>query len=173
MTAIRNDGVHWTRAHVTVPFTYDGKVVGWSTRFLDNRTPKYIHHTQPGYVFGADLQKTNWQYAIVVEGVFDALAINGLAVLHQEINPQQAKLIRNLGRKVIVVPDQDASGMTMVDQAIELGWSVSMPEWPDCKDVNDAVIKYGKLTTLLQIMQARETSKVKIELRKRQIAKKF
>ena len=93
--------------------------------------------------------------------------------MHQEINDQQAKLIRNLGREVIVVPDQDLSGMTMVDQAMELGWSVSMPEWQDCKDVNDAVSRYGKLATLVSIMQARETSRIKIELRKRQIAKKF
>lgn len=173
MTAIRNDGVHWVRPHVTIPFTFDGKVVGWSARFLDNRTPKYIHHTQPGYVFGTDLQKPEWKYAIVVEGVFDALAINGLAVLHQEINDKQIKVIRNLGREVIVVPDQDASGMTLVDQAVELGWSVSMPDWQDCKDVNDAVTKYGKLATLVSIIQARETSRVKIELRKRQLAKRF
>lgn len=173
MTAIRNDGVHWVRPHVTIPFTFDNKVVGWSSRFLDSRAPKYIHHTQPGYVFGTDLQKPDWQYAIVVEGVFDALAINGLAVLHQEINDKQIKVIRNLGREVIVVPDQDASGMALVDQAVELGWSVSMPDWQDCKDVNDAVTKYGKLATLISIMQARETSRVKIELRKRQLAKKF
>jgi hypothetical protein len=47
--------------------------------------------------------------AIVVEGVFDALSINGLAVLHAEINDAQVRLIRSLGRDVIVVPDQDVA----------------------------------------------------------------
>jgi hypothetical protein len=49
-----------------------------------------------------------------------------------------------------------------------------MPEWDeDVKDVNDAVIKYGRLGALLTIMQAKETSKIKIELRKKQIVKQF
>jgi hypothetical protein len=57
---------------------------------------------------------------------------------------------------------------------VELGWSVSMPEWgDDVKDVNDAVIKYGRLGALLIIMQARETSRIKIELRKKQIVKRI
>jgi DNA primase len=125
-------------------------------------------------VFGTDLQKTDWQYAIVVEGVFDALSINGLAVLHAEINDAQVRLIRSLGRDVVVVPDQDEAGMKLIDRAIELGWSVSIPEWPKgIKDVNDAVIRLGRLATLLTIMQAKETSKIKIELRKKQLVKRL
>jgi len=162
------------RPGVVIPFTYDNQVVGHTTRFLDDRTPRYIQDIQPGYVFGTDLQKATWQSVIVVEGVFDALSINGLAVLHAEINEAQARLIRSLGRDVVVVPDQDEAGMKLVDRAVELGWAVSMPEWPgDVKDVNDAVIRWGKLATLLTIMQARETSKIKIELRKKQLVKRL
>ena len=174
MTVIENDSVHWTRPQVIVPFTYDNRVVGYSCRMLDDRQPKYIHDTQPGYVFGTDLQGADWRYAVVVEGVFDALCIGGLAVLHAEINDAQARLIRSLDREIIVVPDQDAAGMKLVDRAVELGWSVSMPEWPaDVKDVNDAVIKFGKLATLLTIVQARETSRIKIELRKKSLVKRL
>jgi len=160
------------RPGVMIPFTYENQVVGHTTRFLDNRTPRYIQDIQPGYVFGTDLQKANWQTAIVVEGVFDALSINGLAVLHAEINDAQVRLIRSLGREVIVVPDQDEAGMKLVDRAVELGWAVSMPDWPaEVKDVNDAVIRWGKLATLLTIMQARETSRIRIEMRKKKILK--
>jgi hypothetical protein len=162
------------RPGVVIPFTYDNQVVGHTTRFLDDRTPRYIQDIQPGYVFGTDLQKDTWQSVIVVEGVFDALSINGLAVLHAEINDAQARLIRSLGRDVVVVPDQDEAGMRLVDRAVELGWAVSMPEWPsDIKDVNDAVIRWGKLATLLTIFQARETSRIKIELRKKQLVKRL
>jgi DNA primase len=125
-------------------------------------------------VFGTDLQREGWQLAIVVEGVFDALSIDGLAVLHAEINDAQVRLIRSLGREVIVVPDQDEAGMKLVDRAVELGWAVSMPEWPaGVKDVNDAVIRLGKLGTLLTILAAKETSKIKIELRKKQLVKRL
>jgi hypothetical protein len=162
------------RPGIVVPFTHDNQVVGHTTRFLDDRTPKYIQDIQPGYVFGTDLQGANWQYAIVVEGVFDALSISGLAVLHADVNDAQARLIRSLGRDVVVVPDQDEPGMRLVDRAVELGWSVSMPDWPaDVKDVNDAVIRWGKVATLITIMQARETSKIKIELRKKQLVKRL
>jgi hypothetical protein len=161
------------RVGVVVPFTYNNRIVGSTVRFLDNRNPRYINDFQPGYVFGTDLQHDNWQHAIVVEGVFDALSISGLALMHNEISDAQARLIRILGKEITVVPDQDSAGMKLVDRAIELGWAVSMPDWADCKDVNDAVIKHGRLATLLAIMQARETSRIKIELRKRQIAKTF
>lgn len=174
MTVLENNGVHWTRPQVIVPFTYDNRVVGYSCRMLDNRAPKYIHDTQPGYVFGTDLQHDSWRYVIVVEGVFDALSIGGLAVLHADISEPQSRLIRGLDREVIVVPDQDKAGMRLVDRAMELGWSVSMPEWPaDVKDVNDAVVRWGRVVTLLSIIQARETSKLKIELRKKQLVKRL
>lgn len=174
MTTIRTDGIHWVRPHVTIPFTYDGKIVGWTARFLDDKIPKYINHTQPGYVFGTELQHSDWQYAIVVEGIFDALSIDGLAVMHNTISDAQARLIRNLGREVVVVPDLDKAGLELIDRAVELGWAVSIPDWgEEVKDVNDAVVKFGKLATLLTIMQSRETSKIKIELRKKNLVKRL
>jgi hypothetical protein len=162
-----------TRPGVIIPFTYDNTVVGCTTRFLDDRKPVWVNDFQPGYVFGTDLQHADWQHVIVTEGIFDALSISGLALMHNTVSDAQARLIRNLGKEIIVVPDRDRAGMELVDQAIELGWAVSMPAWEDCKDVNDAVIKYGRLATLLSIMQSRETSRIKIELRKRQIVKQF
>ena len=161
------------RDSIIIPFTYNHSIVGHCRRYLDDRTPKYINDIQPGYVFGTDLQNDAWNYVLVMEGVFDALSINGLAVLHAEINDAQVRLIRSLGREIIVVPDQDEAGMKLVDRAVELGWSVSMPEWPGCKDVNDAVIKYGKLATLITILDNKESSKIKIELRKKQIVKRL
>ena len=162
------------RRGIVIPFTHNNQVVGHTTRFLDDRTPRYIQDIQHGYVFGTDLQGADWQIAIVVEGVFDALSINGLAVLHAEINDAQVRLIRSLGRDVIVVPDQDEAGMKLVDRAVELGWAVSIPEWPaGVKDVNDAVIRMGRVGVLITIMQAKETSRIKIEMRKKQLVKKL
>jgi hypothetical protein len=173
MVQMHNDGVHWTRPHVIVPFTYNNTVVGWCARMLSGSGPKYINHSQPGYVFGTDSQKPDWQYVLVMEGIFDALSISGLALMHNTVNDAQARLIRSLGKEVVVVPDQDSAGLELVDRAIELGWSVSIPDWDDCKDINDAVIKYGRLGTLVSIMAAKENSRLKIELRKRQLAKRL
>ena len=168
----RPDDKFSRRQGVIIPFTFDGRIVGHTRRFFDDHNPRYVHDMQPGYVFGTDLQRPDWQHVIVVEGVFDALSIAGLAVLHADISDAQARLIRGLGREVTVVPDQDTAGMKLVDRAVELGWAVSMPAWPqEIKDVNDAVKQFGRLVTLIHIMQARETSRIKIELRKRQLVK--
>jgi Toprim-like len=162
------------RPGIVIPFTHNNQVVGHTTRFLDDRTPKYIQDIQHGYVFGTDLQQDTWHYAVVVEGVFDALAIGGLAVLHAEINDAQVRLIRSLGKDIIVVPDQDEAGMKLVDRAVELGWAVSIPVWPEgCKDVNDAIIQLGRVGCLLTILEHRETSRIKIEMRKKQLLKKL
>jgi hypothetical protein len=162
------------RPSVIIPFTYDNRIVGHTQRFLDNRTPKYISNSQPGYVFGTDLQHADWTHVIVVEGIFDALCIGGLAVMHSTLSDEQARLIRTLGKEITVVPDHDLAGMELVDRAVELGWAVSMPPWPDdVKDVNDSVVRYGRLATMLTIFENRETSKIKIELRKKNLVKKL
>ena len=71
---------------------------------------------------------------------------------------------------MIVVPDYDRACMRLVDNAQEYGWSVSFPIWfGTFKDINEAVIKYGKLFVLKSIIEARETSRLKIELRKKKI----
>jgi hypothetical protein len=41
----------------------------------------------------------------------------------------------------------------------------------DIKDVNDAVVRYGKLATLLSILQNATMSKIKIEIQRKKIEK--
>ena len=162
------------RRGIVIPFTYDNQVVGHTTRFLDDRSPKYIQDIQHGYVFGIDLQQSDWQHVLVMEGVFDALSVDGLSVLHAEINDAQVKLIRSLNREVTVVPDHDEAGMKLVDRALELGWAVSIPNWPaDVKDVNDAVRRYGKAATMLSIFESKNTSRIKIEMAKKNLLRKL
>jgi hypothetical protein len=157
---------------IIIPYTYKGENVGHTSRFLDNRIPKYINDQQPGYVFGYDQQSPEWQVCILTEGIFDALSINGCALTHNTISEEQARMLRQLNRKIIVVPDRDKTGLEIIDRAIELGYSISLPDWEnDIKDVNDAVIRYGKVPTLLSILQSATNSKIKIEMRRKQIAK--
>ena len=90
-----------------------------------------------------------------------------------EIGPNQAPQISQLQREVIVLADRDDAGIKMVDQALELGWSVAFPEWADgIKDVNDAVKHYGRLYTLYSIINSKESNNLKIQLRMRKWFKK-
>jgi DNA primase len=82
--------------------------------------------------------------------------------------------LRNLNKTIIVVPDQDKTGLAICDQALELGFQVSLPDWePDVKDVNDAVVKYGRLPTLLSILQAATNSKIKIQIARTKLDKRI
>ena len=162
------------RDRIVVPYTYKNRIVGHTSRYLDSRTPKFINSQQPGYVFGYDLQKSNWTSAIVVEGIFDALSISGLACMHETISKDQAQLLKQLQRRIIVVPDQDRAGLGIIDAAVEHKFEVSIPEWPeDVKDVNDAVVRFGVAQTLQQIHQNAERSKIKIEMFKKRLQRKI
>lgn len=168
------DSDEYNREGILVPFTHDKKPVGYTIRFLDDRKPKYLSDSQPGYVFGVDLQQEGWKYAIVTEGIFDALSIDALSVMHGTVSEQQAELINRLHREVIVVPDHDKAGLSMIDRALELNWSVSIPnEWPDnCKDINDAVRKLGRVSTLITIIQNAEHNRIKIEMSRKRLRRK-
>lgn len=169
---VNPDNKDRTQFGIIVPYTYKNKVVGNTTRFIDNKSPKFINNQTPGYVFNIDNQHKDWSVCILVEGIFDAISIDGIATMHDDISDDQAKVIATLNKKIIFVPDQDSTGLKVTDRALELGYSVSLPEWDkNVKDVNDAVVKYGKLPTLLSILENATMSKIKIELRKRQIAK--
>jgi hypothetical protein len=169
-----DDDIERNRNRIIVPFTYRGKIVGNTSRFCDDRTPKYLNDAPTGYVFGIDQQQPDWQVCILVEGIFDALAINGCAYMHNTISQKQAALLGNLNRRIIVVPDQDPSGLAVCERALELGYQVSLPTWDDdIKDVNDAVVRYGRLPTLLGIIQNATSSQIKIKMKVNQIEKRI
>ena len=149
-----------------IPFIYKGEVVGWTARAINDAKPKYLSEQQPGYVFNLDQQQDSREFVIVSEGPFDALSINGCAILGAEIKDSQNWLLKQLGKEIILVPDKDHEGPRTVEQAIEYGWSVSMPDWPaGVKDVNDAVMKIGRLATLYLIISSKESNSLKIQLR--------
>lgn len=159
---------------IVIPFTHKDQIVGYTSRYLDQRQPKYISVQPPGYVFGIDLQKPQWTQVLVVEGVLDAIAINAVAVLHNDVNDQQAQLIKQLNKEITVVPDLDSSGLALIDRALELGWAVSIPKWPsDIKDACDAANRFGAAAALITIFAARETSRLKIELARKQFVKRI
>jgi len=151
---------------IIIPFLYKGEIVGWTARAVNDAKPKYLSEQQPGYVFNLDNQQDDREFVIVSEGPFDALSIDGCALLGAEIKDSQNWLLKQLGKEIVLVPDRDAAGKATLEQALEFGWSVSMPDWPeDVKDINDAVVKLGKLATLWLIVSAKESNNLKIQLR--------
>lgn len=156
---------------VIIPFRYEGKIVGNTARKVTNGKPKYVSDQHPFFVFNVDEQRDENRYIFVCEGPFDALAINGVALLTNEIGDQQARIINSLGKEVIVIPDQDKAGLILIDQAIKHDWSVAFPTWDDdVKDSADAVQKYGKLFVIVDAIKTAQKGAIKINVARNNLA---
>ena len=161
---------HWdVDKRLLIPFYWRGDIVGFTGRIFEQSDKvKYFTDVQPGYVFNMDAQDWTRKFVIVTEGPFDAITISGVSILGSEINDTQRELIDGLGRQVIVVPDRDAPGEKLINQAKEFGWSVAFPEWDDdVNDVADAVLKYGRLFVIQSILKTTESNKLKIDLKRK------
>lgn len=159
---------------VIIPFFYEERIVGYTARKVRDGKPKYLSDQHPHFVFNLDSVTQEQNYVFVVEGPFDALAVNGVALLHNEISEQQARIINKLGKEVIVIPDQDRPGMKLIDDAIKYNWSVAFPNWDhDIKDAASAVQKYGSLFVVLDAMKTAVAGSIKLTLYKKNFEKRL
>ena len=168
-----DDNFCWSPApgfvdRVIIPFKYDGEVVGNTARKVKEGRPKYLSDQHPFFVFNVDAQDSLSKYVFVCEGPFDALAVDGVALLTNEISQQQAHIINQLGKEVIVIPDQDKAGLALINQAVDYDWSVAFPNWgDDVKDCADAVKKYGKLFVVVDIIETAQKGAIRLEMAKK------
>ena len=168
-----DDNFCWSPApgfidRVIIPFKYDGVIVGNTARKVKEGRPKYLSDQHPFFVFNVDVQDALNKYVFVCEGPFDALAVGGVALLTNEISQQQAHIINQLGKEVIVIPDQDQAGLMLIKQAIDYDWSVAFPNWSeDVKDCADAVKKYGKLFVIVDAIKTAQHGAIRLEMAKK------
>lgn len=174
-----DNNFYWSPAEgyidrVIIPFRYDGKIVGNTARKITAGKPKYLSDQHPFFVFNIDAQEEQNQYLFVCEGPFDALAVGGVALLTNEISQQQAHIINNLNKKVIVIPDQDQAGVTLINQAVDYGWSVAFPNWDaDVKDCADAVLRYGRLFVTVDAIMTAQEGEIKISVARNNLEHKL
>ena len=154
------------RERLIIPFYYEGRIVVYTARTVGESKPKYLTDSQPGFVYGLDEQGHNKIFCILCEGPLDAIHVEGCALTGSDIGDAQALLLNRLGKDIYVVPDRDKAGSKLVEQAIDRGWHVSMPDWDaDINDIGDCVTRHGRLYTLYSIASAAESSPLKIRLK--------
>jgi len=170
---------YWTpiagyKDRVIIPFTWQGRNVGNTARKVRDGKPKYLSDQPPHFVFNFDQQQDNQKYVLVTEGPFDALAVNGVGLLTNEIADQQSRIINSLGSEVIVIPDQDKAGLVLFDRAVELNWSIASPNWePDVKDSAEAVKRYGRLFVVVDAIMTAEKGSIKLAMAKKRLEHKL
>lgn len=177
------DPEHRLNRRVIVPFLFEDRVVGWTARAIDpGIAPRYYSHAPANFLFNNRvLSLRQRRYVILVEGVFDALAIDGVGLLGANLNPQQIAWIKGSGATVILLPDRDRRGAQMIDVALHHGWHVAFPalkdghgrgNWwePDVKDAADAVRRYGRVWTLMSVIETATDNKIEIGVKRKLLA---
>lgn len=140
-----------------IPTFKDDKLIFWQGRDLTGlHTKKYLSppvqrdNILTGY---EHIKQYTKDPLYIVEGWFDAYHLNGVAVYGNKLTANQTTWINKSNRPKVVIPDRQGDGHLLALQALELGWSISTPDIGSCKDVNDAIVKYGELYTRMSIAQ--------------------
>jgi hypothetical protein len=144
------------RGLAAIPMMFYDKLIGVQVITLEGKYVKLFYdNTDVLYIPEGKIQDP----VIAVEGALDAKCFpNTIATLGSHITSKQAYFLR--GKHVIMVPDK--KGNKFIDQFYKYGWSISLPEWGnDCKDLNDAVCRYGVISVAEMIRE----SEVKDRLR--------
>ena len=164
---------HWSphmhfANRIILPFYYKNNIVGYTARWVPEHRPdampKYYNQMPKNFVYNLDAQNTH-DTVVVTEGQFDALQMGGVALAGNTPNNIQCKIIEDLDKQIVLLPDFDKSGMDTVNVAVKHGWAVSFPEWEDdIKDASDAVVRYGRLFTVKSVLESIETNATKIKI---------
>lgn len=174
---------HWTpiegfENRVIIPFTWRGNIVGYTARAVDDDKDKYKNFMPSNFLFNATpaLENHRREFAILVEGPTDALAIDGVSPLGSKLNEKQTVWLKNSGKRIIVVPDRDKKGQVMINIARKNNWMVSFPHlksnsqtwWDsDIKDCDEAVKRHGRLYTLKSILECATKNATEIEVKRK------
>lgn len=147
---------HWFK-RIIIPVYKENNLIFYFGRDLTGKNKqKYLSpsFSKEKLFYGFDeLTRETGEPLYIVEGWFDAFAINGIAILGNEISKPQTIWFNRTQRKKIYIPDRRGDGWVAAENAIENGWSISTPDIGNCKDINEAVVKYGKLYVIKSIVE--------------------
>jgi hypothetical protein len=143
---------------IIIPSFRGDHMVYYTARSMDPKEEKlrYMNASVPRstVIYGYDRLYTKpHNYLFVCEGFFDAHQLKGVAVLENCMSQQQMDLLERSPRTKIVIPDRKGDSTKLVEQAEKFGWGISYPKIGDCKDVCQAIEKYGKLYVVDSVMK--------------------
>lgn len=132
-----------------IPMYYYDKLIGFQSVHPESKV-KYITHTDDN----DNLLMINGGFInhkpIVVEGILDAMCFpSAIGTLKKKVSKEQAYHLR--GKDVHLFPDR-IGGHHFIEQMKVYGWKAIIPPWRDVKDLNDCVMRYGKVATAMMML---------------------
>lgn len=144
------------RGRLIIPFYRNNTIVYYQGRDLRPKSKmRYINAETTSEcilsdydILFRDLDKPLY----ICEGFFDAFLVGGVAVFGNTLKAGQIKMLNKSRREKVYMPDKSLDGRPGALQAIEQGWKVALPDIGQCKDINAAFKKYGKLYVMRSLI---------------------
>lgn len=171
------------RESIIIPAYYKKDIVGYVLRSTKpNPKIRYINHLPKNFIFNNHLLDDERKYVVLVEGILDAISIDGISSGGNGISEGQLEWIKRSEKEIILVPDRDLAGKNLIKYALENNWYVSIPhdetissfdenELPmfywgkNIKDCSDAVKNYGRLYSVQSILFNKTKNALDIKMR--------
>ena len=159
-----NPRLHNWLGRVIIPIYKNNNLIYYIGRALYDAEKKYetpaISKERILYGFDKLFDYEDKSPLFVLEGWFDAHAIDGVAVMGNIITDAQQMWLDKSPRRKIYIPDTQGDGMRAAVQALDFGWSVSTPDLgQNAKDMDEAVLKYGKMYVIQKILEHESSDK--------------
>jgi hypothetical protein len=140
---------------VIIPFYRGGRVIYWQARAVDQGVkPRYLSATtsRSAVLYNYDaLARWSTQPLFVTEGVFDAMGVDGVALLGSSISAAQLEVLRACKRRLVFVIDRDNTGEALAKQVGEAGWETTFVD-ARAADINDSICRWGRIYTTWHLL---------------------
>lgn len=149
-------GAQKWKGRVIIPIYKDNKLIFWTGRDLTKKAvKKYLNPpvSKENLLYGFDKLNVSDDPLYVVEGWFDAVAIDGVGLLGNEMSKSHVWWLSHSKRRKVYIPDRFGNGAAVAFKALKCGFSISTPNIGQCKDISEAVKKYGKMYVLKSIVE--------------------
>lgn len=145
-----------------VPYYMNGKIIGYTARHRDKHSEfRYYNKVSTSVLYNFDLlNDDNIKVLFVAEGPLDAALMGGVSINNHTLGSLQITQLKQAqarGKKIVIVPDRDKDGRKSVQQALDNGFSVALPNYGTIrennairfiKDFEEASSKFGRLFCL-------------------------
>lgn len=148
----------YLRNRIIIPAYHNKRMIYWQARiYIGESDKKYVSASvdnSSGILFGIDNMFTNMDRPLyITEGFFDSWHVNGIAIITNKMSQSKIDLLSKSNRSKVIIPDYNMDGMNLANQAVELGWGISLPNILPETDLCSAITKYGKLFVLKSIVE--------------------
>lgn len=172
-TPLRKNYLH---ERFIIPYYMNNEIVGYTGRHINkNAEYRYFNQVSTQILYNFDLINDPLvKILLVSEGALDAALMGGIATNNYYLSTEQIRILKGAqerGKKIVIVPDRDKNGADAIKQAVDNGFSVSLPDYgvvrsPDgiryIKDFEEACSVHGRLFALKMVYDNIHDSPFKI-----------